>query len=582
MKKIWKLKKLYPELSSEAGREIDLFISDIRNLKAKVQLPDKLLRILYSRGITDYHKVVKFFKPTKEKLYDPFLMKDCDIATERILKAISGKEKILVLGDYDVDGTCGASMFHLFLKHFGLDSAVYIPDRIKEGYGISVEAIEKAKNEDIKLIVAIDCGITAYEKVKYAKSIGVEFIICDHHQPPEQIPDALAVLDPLRKDCLYPYKFLCGAGVAFKLIQAVCQKLNEVDFANSLIDFVALATSSDIVPITDENRILVNEGFKMINTKPRPSLKTLMEKVGLRENTINTNNIVYSLAPRINAVGRLGDAKRAVELLTSEDPKELDELAHTLDLENTNRRELDKTITDDAFKIFEELNNNGKYYSIVLYNKEWHPGVIGIVAARLVEKYNVPSIVLTSVNGVAKGSARSINGFNLYEALKKCEDKLIQFGGHCHAAGLEINIEKIDEFREVFNAIATEELTKNELQPEIEIDSELQFDEINNVFINILSFFEPYGPGNSVPIFVTENVQVVGAVKNAKSDTHIFKVKDPESKRIFEAVFFLSKDYKEEIKTGNNIDICYSIDRSLWNGKESIKLRVKDLKLSKS
>ncbi|MCX6165525.1 MAG: single-stranded-DNA-specific exonuclease RecJ, partial [Ignavibacteriae bacterium] len=410
MKKIWKLKKLYPELSSEAGREIDLFISDIRNLKAKVQLPDKLLRILYSRGITDYHKVVKFFKPTKEKLYDPFLMKDCDKATERILKAIIGKEKIMVLGDYDVDGTCGASMFHLFLKHFGLDSSVYIPDRIKEGYGISLDAIEKAKNEDINLIVAIDCGITAYEKVKYAKTVGVDFIICDHHQPPEQIPDALAVLDPLRKDCSYPYKFLCGAGVAFKLIQAVCQKLNEVDFANSLIDFVALATSSDIVPITDENRILVNEGFRMINTKPRPSLKTLMEKVGLKENSINTNNIVYSLAPRINAVGRLGDAKRAVELLTSVDPKELDELAHTLDLENTNRRELDKTITDDAFKIFEEINKNGKYYSIVLYNKEWHPGVIGIVAARLVEKYNVPSIVLTSVNGVAKGSARSING----------------------------------------------------------------------------------------------------------------------------------------------------------------------------
>lgn len=582
MKKIWKLKKLYPELSSEEGREINSFISDIRNLKAKVQLPDKLLRILYSRGITDYHKVVKFFKPTKEKLYDPFLMKDCDVATDRIIKAINDKEKILVLGDYDVDGTCGASMFHLFLKHFGLESLVYIPDRIKEGYGISLNAIEKAKNENIKLMVAIDCGITAYDKIEYAKTFGVEFIICDHHQPPEQIPEALAVLDPLRKDCSYPYKFLCGTGVAFKLIQAVCQKQNQIEFANSLIDFVALATSSDIVPITDENRILVNEGFKLINSKPRPSLKTLMEKVGLKENSINTNNIVYSLAPRINAVGRLGDAKRAVELLTSEDPRELGELALTLDLENTNRRELDKTITDDAFKIFEEINKNGKYYSIVLYNKEWHPGVIGIVAARLVEKYNVPSIVLTYVSGVAKGSARSINGFNLYEALKKCEDKLIQFGGHCHAAGLEISIDKIDEFREIFNEIAKEELTKNELQPEIEIDSELRFDEINNVFVNILSFFEPYGPGNSVPVFVTDNVQVVGAVKNAKSDTHIFKVRDSESKRIFDAVFFLSKSYSDIIKTGNCVDICYSIDRSLWNGRESVKLRIKDLKLSKS
>lgn len=578
MKKIWKLKNLYPEKSSEAGKGIDSFISDIRNLKAKINIPDKLLRILYSRGISDYYKIVKYFKPTKEKLYDPFVMKDCDIATERLLKAISEKEKIMVLGDYDVDGTCGASMFHLFLKHFGLDSSVYIPDRIKEGYGISLTAIEKAKDENIKLIVAIDCGITAYEKVDYAKTIGVEFIICDHHQPPEQIPEALAVLDPLRKDCEYPYKFLCGTGVAFKLIQAVCQKLNDNEFANSLIDFVAVATSSDIVPITDENRILVNEGFRLINTKPRPSLKTLIEKVGLKENTINTNNIVYSIAPRINAVGRLGDAKRAVELLTSEDPKELDELAHVLDFENTNRRELDKTITDDAFKIFNELNKLEKPFSIVLHNKEWHPGVIGIVAARLVEKYNVPSIVLTSSNGVAKGSARSINGFNLYEALKQCEDKLIQFGGHCHAAGLEIMLDKLDEFREKFNEIAKDELTKNELQPEIEIDAELNFDEINNIFINILSFFEPYGPGNAVPVFVTRNVQVVGAVRYAKSDTHIFKVRDPESKKIFDCVFFLSKDYKEEIKTGNFIDMCYSLEKNLWNGRESIKLRIRDLK----
>jgi single-stranded-DNA-specific exonuclease len=578
LKKIWKLKELYPELSSEAGKGIDLFISDIRNLKAKVNIPDKLLRILYSRGISDYYKIVKYFKPTKEKLYDPFLMKDCGIATERIIKAINEKEKIMVLGDYDVDGTCGASMFHLFLKHFGLESSVYIPDRIKEGYGISLTAIEKAKNENIKIIVAIDCGITAYEKVEYAKTIGVEFIICDHHQPPEQIPDAFAVLDPLRKDCDYPYKFLCGTGVAFKLIQAVCMKLNDNEFSNNLMDFVAVATSSDIVPITDENRILVNEGFRLINTKPRPSLKTLIDKVGLKENTINTNNIVYSIAPRINAVGRLGDAKRAVELLTSEDTNALDELAHVLDLENTNRRELDKTITDDAFKIFDEINKNGNTFSIVLYDKAWHPGVIGIVAARLVEKYNVPSIVLTSVNGIAKGSARSINGFNLYEALKKCEDKLIQFGGHCHAAGLEISLDKIDEFRECFNAIAKDELTKNELRPEIEIDAELNFDEINNIFINILSFFEPYGPGNAVPVFVTKNVQVVGAVKNAKSDTHIFKVKDSESKKIFDAVFFLSKDYKEEIKTGNYIDMCYSVEKNLWNGKESIKLRVRDLK----
>lgn len=550
----------------------------MQSLDTKVQIPELILRLLYMRGITNYPKLIKFFRPSREKLYDPFLMKDCDIATERIIKAINEKEKIMVVGDYDVDGTCGASMFFLFLKHFSVESTVYIPDRIIEGYGISNKAIDKAKEEGIKLIVAIDCGITAINEVEYANSLGLEFIICDHHQPPEKIPEALAVLDPLREDCDYPYKYLCGTGVAFKLIQAVCIKLQKTDFAYGLLDFVAIATSSDIVPITDENRILVREGFKLINTNPRPSVKTLIESIGFKNSTLTTTNIVFSVAPRINAVGRLGDAKRAVELLTSDDPVELKELAYTLNTENTNRRELDKSITENAYKIHEEMNTGKDCFSIVLHNKDWHPGVIGIVAARLVEKYNLPSIVLTTVNNVAKGSARSINEFNIYEALKKCEDLLIQFGGHYHAAGLEISLDNLDNFRTKFNRIAAEELSQKELLPEIKVDSELSFSDITPQFIKMLSFFEPFGPGNMTPVFKTDNVQIVGDVRYARSNTHLFKVRDNESRRVFDTVFFSSADFHEQLTTGINCNICYSIDKNVWNGNITYKLRIRDVK----
>jgi single-stranded-DNA-specific exonuclease len=578
LNKIWKLRNLFPENGSGPNADIDVFINEMKNLKARVSLPDKLARLLYIRGMTDYHKVIKFFKPTREKLYDPLLMKGCDIATKRLLQCIENKEKIMVLGDYDVDGTCGVSMFYMFLKHFQLEAAVYIPDRITEGYGVSFDAIDRAREQGIKLIVTIDCGITAVDKAAYAKSQGIEMIICDHHQPPEQLPDVLAIMDPLQIDCDYPFKYLCGAGVAFKLAQSVCKKLGEQDFVYSLLDFVAIATSSDIVPIVDENRVLVNEGFRLINTTPRPSLKTLMDKIGLKGSKVNTSNIVFSLAPRINAVGRLGDAKRAVELLTSETESELDELAAVLDVENFNRRELDKTITENAFKLYESLGINGNTFSIVLHNEEWHPGVIGIVAARLVEKYNRPSIVMTTVNGVAKGSARSISGFNIYEALKKCEGMLIQFGGHCHAAGLEINIENIPEFRKKFNYLASQELTKQELQPEIDVDMEIEFDEINPTFTKILSFFEPFGPGNSVPLFVTKDVQIIGEVRYAKADTHIFKVRDTHSHKAMDAVFFYSKDFHDKIEKGVVCDICYSVEKNLWNGKETTKLTIKDMK----
>ena len=581
MKKIWKLKTIYSRDRSVQNEEIEDFKKQVRDIKANIQLPELVFPLLYSRGISDYYKMLKFFRPTMDKLYDPFLMKDCDIATDRIIEAINVKEKIMILGDYGVDGTCGVSMFSLFLNMYGLNPEIYIPDRITEGYGISNQAIDHAHENNIKLIVSIDCGITAYEKIEYAKTLGIEFIICDHHQPPEKIPQALAVMDPLREDDTYPFKYLCGTGVAFKLAQAVSTKTCHPEYPFELIDLVAIATASDIVSLVDENRILVNEGFKKINSKPRLSIKALIESSGLKPGKLNTGNIVFTVAPRINAVGRLGDAKRAVELLVCDDDDKIKGFAYILNDENQNRREIDKSITDDAFKMFEETLDVKNQNSIVIHNESWHPGVIGIVAARLVEKYNLPSIVMTTVNGVAKGSARSINTFNIYEALKQCQDKLIQFGGHFHAAGLEIEIDKIEDFKKSFNEVANKEITDEELIPEIEVDAEVNLDELTPKFIHILSFFEPYGPDNMTPVFMSKDVQIVGEVKfTDKANTHLFRVRDGNTKKMFEAVFFNSLEYKDKIFSGNYCDICYSVDKSMWNGKEYTKLRIRDIKFN--
>jgi len=594
LKKNWKLKTLTKwgntasENSISDDSNIEDFIVQFKGLKSNIKMPESLIRLLYMRGITDYQKVLKFFKPTIDRLYDPSLMKDADKAADRIIQAIENKEEIMILGDYDVDGTCGVSMFYLFLKKFELEAECYIPDRIEEGYGISIKSINYAKEKKISLIISIDCGITAFDKVEYAKSLGIDFIICDHHQPPEHIPDAFAVMDPLRTDDDYPFKYLCGTGVAFKLAQLIANKLNKPESTHSLLDLVAIATASDIVPLSDENRILVSEGFKLINKNPRPSLKILIESSGLKPGNLNTGNVVFTVAPRINAVGRLGDAKRAVELLICEDDEKIKEFTFVLNDENNNRRDIDKTITFDAFRQFEENNNIDTLKSIVIHNETWHSGVIGIVAARLVEKYNLPSIVLTTVNGVAKGSARSISTFNIYDALKQCEDKLIQFGGHFHAAGLEVELDKLEEFKKSFNAIATKKITDEELIPEIEVDAEIKFSELSDKFIRILEFFEPYGPDNMTPVFITKDVQIIGDVRFAKSDTHIFKVKEIDSEKIFEAVFFNSGQFRFDEKKdadtsgkivkGNVCDICYSIEKNVWNSRETTKLRIRDIK----
>lgn len=592
MKKNWKLKDLTPWKSSSCGeiglfddKELNLLRQELSGLKTNSNLPEVIVKLLYMRGVCDFSGVQRFFYSSTEHsktnlqwLHDPFLMKDCKEACDRVITAINNGEKIMVLGDYDVDGTCGVSLFYLFLKELGTEPEIYIPDRITEGYGISNEAVDSAESQGIKLIVAIDCGITAYERVEYAKQKGIEFIICDHHQPPDEIPDALAVIDVHRKDDEYPYKDLCGTGVAYKLATAVAIKLGKPDLTNKYLDLVAVATASDIVPMTDENRILVKEGLKLLNTSPRNSITRLIELSGLESKNITTSNIVFTLAPRINAVGRMGDAKRAVLLLTSEDKETINEYAKVLQGVNEERREVDKNITDDAFKMFEESDDFENGNSIVIYNKDWHPGVVGIVAARLVEKYNLPSIVLTEVNGYAKGSARSINAFNIYDALKQCNDSLRQFGGHFHAAGLELEVDKIEEFKKQFNDIATKGLTDEQLEPVIEVDAEIKISELDDRMIKILNYFEPYGPGNMAPVFVTKDLQIVGEVRKAKANTHIFRVMEPDTKKFFECVFFNSAAYSEDIISGKYCDICYSVDRNFWNGREYVKLRIRDMR----
>jgi len=576
----------------------------ISHLAKDINVPDSLASILIARDIHDRSEAKKFFMPELAQLHDPFLMKNMNKACERLIKVINEKEKILVFGDYDVDGTSGVSMFHVFMNEMGVPNKVFIPDRFTDGYGLSGSGIDKAADEGIKLIITIDCGITADEKVKYAKEHGIDIIICDHHHPPNEIPDAYAVLDALQPGCEYPFKYLCGAGVAFKLVQAICIRLG-IDNYIKLIDFVAVATAADMVPVIDENRILIHYGFKQIIEDPRPSFLTLMRKSGFKTEKITTSNVVFGLGPRINAVGRLGDATRAVEFLTCSDVSKVEALASVLEFENMNRKKIDSEIYLQAQNSYEDYlkmsSSNGDDIGIVLHNPEWHPGVLGIIASRMVEKYYRSSIILTTFNGHAKGSARSINHFNMYDALKQCSEEfsgLVQFGGHYHAAGLEVELDRIDEFRKCFNQVAksmieSAELGRDILIPEIKIDAELNIDDINGRFVKILKHFEPFGPSNMTPIFISTSLQVIGAPRVYNGSTCVFKVRNAHpaidengnsrDTNIIDCIYYQSPSNDEsdriDVRTGDRLDIAYSVEENHWNDRTKTQLRVRDMKL---
>jgi single-stranded-DNA-specific exonuclease len=551
----------------------------VDQLSKELSLAPSLVSVLVNRGIDTFEKARLYFRPSLDQLYDPFLMDGMHLAVTRFLAARSRKEKIVVYGDYDVDGTNSAAMLYSFFLDIGCDVSYYIPDRIKEGYGVTIFGIDQAKLAGATLMVAVDCGITAAEQVAYATTIGIEMIICDHHEPSDEIPKAIAVLDPLKPGCLYPFKYLCGCGVGFKFIQAIARTLGNETMIFQYTDFIALATTADIVPLISENRILVKFGLDLINENPRPGIRALIEGAGLKVGSVQTGQIVFGLAPRINAVGRLGDAKRAVEMLISKDYASAVDMARVLEEENLTRRKIDEDVFFHAQQLVEkylEVDSDG---AIILHQEQWHPGVIGIVASRMVEKYYRPAIMMTTVDGVAKGSARSIAGFNIHQALKRVEDKLLQFGGHKYAAGLSVAIDRLDEFKEAFNAVVKELLTEEILTPEIIIDAELDLADLTPKYLRVLKQFAPFGPKNMRPVFVARGVELA-SIPRIVGKNHL-RMKVKRNGLIFDCIGFGLDYLRDRIEPGNKYyDIVFSIDESDFTGVQVPQLKMKDLRQS--
>ncbi|HKJ45727.1 MAG TPA: single-stranded-DNA-specific exonuclease RecJ [Balneolales bacterium] len=550
-------------------------------LQESLGVSDIIARLLAIRGISTFESARSFFRPDLKDIHDPFLMKDMDAAACRVAKAIRESEKAVVYGDYDVDGTTATSIMYTFLKDFGCDVQYYIPHRFKEGYGISNEGVKFAEEQHAGLIISVDCGITAVEEAKYAKELGIDMVICDHHTVGDSIPDALAVLDPKRPDCEYPFDGLSGAGVAFKLIQAVLIKLGlPKEVAFKFLDLLAISIASDIVPIVDENRILMREGLKLLNTNPRPGIKALMKLIKLQPGHIGTSQIVFSIGPRINAAGRLGDATTAVELQIAETEEEGAARAHELEAINLKRRQIDADTMEKAMNILDQEFDIEKDSSVVLHDPEWHLGVIGIVASRLVDRYCRPTIMLSTVDGMVKGSARSIKGFNIYNALKKCDDLLVQFGGHEYAAGLTLMEDQLDLFRERFNEIVFEQLNEEDFEPELIIDADLDLSMVDARFWKVLRQFEPFGPKNLKPIFVSKGLRVIGN-PTVVGNGHLKMKVAQNGSAVYDAIGFNMHEFLPAVRTCKNgcLNMAYVLEENTWHNRTTIQMRIKDIQI---
>jgi single-stranded-DNA-specific exonuclease len=556
----------------------------VQSLSQELSISPVLTEILVSRGIDTFEKARTFFRPSMEDLQDPFAMNHMDVAVQRISLAMLNNEHIIIFGDYDVDGTDSTAMLWKFLKDTGANVSYFIPDRIKDGYGISTAGIDHVHDVGATLLIAVDCGITAVQQVEYAHSLGIDVVICDHHEPGNELPNAVAVLDALKPACSYPFKYLCGCGVAFKLIQALAatdpirSKLGD-DAPKRLLDYlqyVTLATTADIVPLVNENRVMVKLGLELMNSIPVPGIRALIETSGLSLGRISSGQIVFVLAPRINAVGRLGDANRAVEMLASESYDRAVQIARVMENENFQRRKIDEETFLQAQEIVEKFLEADNDSAIVLHQEAWHPGVIGIVASRLVERYYRPTIMMTTVDGVAKGSARSISGFNIHEALKRCEDKLIQFGGHKYAAGLTVELDRLDEFRDAFKQVAAELLTEELLTPEIKIDAELQLSDLTPKFIRVLNQFAPFGPENMRPVFAARNVEVLGQPRIVGKNHLRFKVRS--NTHIVDAIGFNLGHLINRVRSGSKVDVVFSLDEGEFAGETVPQLKIRDVK----
>lgn len=565
-RKHWKIKDVSDELS-------------MQRLTDSLNISPILARLLVLRDIKTFGQAKQFFRPSIESLYDPFLMDQMESATTRVITALTENQKICIYGDYDVDGTCATALLYMFLKELDANVEFYIPRRLEEGYGLSTSAIDSVKEKGTQLMIAVDCGITAIVETDYANQLGIDVIICDHHQPKDEIPKAFAVLDPLKPGCNYPFKYLSGAGVAFKLAQGLCERIGKRGLPLKYLDLVALAGAADIVPLIDENRILVNEGLNQVNANPRPGIEALIEMSRLQPGQLSSGQIVFTVAPRINAVGRLGDAERAVNLLVATNKKEALKLAEVLETENYERRKIDVDTFEAAKEIVESEIDLDEELAIVLHNENWHPGVIGIVASRLVEKYYRPSVLLTTIDGIAKGSARSINGFNIYEALQKCDDLLLHFGGHQAAAGLAMELDKVDEFRIRLNEVLRSSITSEDLSEEISIDSKIRFSEITPKFLRILEQFAPFGPGNLRPVFLSENVRVAGLPRIVGNNHLIASFKQGGTDKIFDSIGFNMGDHFDLLRNNNyEFDLVFSVDKTIRENRIYPQLKLKDIK----
>ena len=549
----------------------------IKHLAQALNVEDFVATLLVQRGIETFEDAKNFFRPSLEHLHDPYLMKDMEKAVARIELAIENQENILVFGDYDVDGTTAVSLVSSYLKTYYPNVATYIPDRYDEGYGISFKGIDFADDNDMTLIIALDCGIKSIDHVGYAKARNIDFIICDHHRPGKTLPDAVAILDPKRDDCSYPYDELCGCGIGFKLIQALGSNQGQtVEDLTSYLDLVAAAIAADIVPMTGENRVLAYFGLQVINSDPRPGIKALVHQV--KKQTLDITDVVFIIAPRINAAGRIKHGNHAVELLTEFDFEQAQQFASEIEQYNSDRKDLDKQITKEALSQIIENQETERSTSVV-YQEDWHKGVIGIVASRLIETYYRPTLVFTKSGDKYAASARSVKGFDVYNALEACSEHLEQFGGHMYAAGMTLKEENYSLFKEAFEKQVQKTIHPDLLIPEIEIDAEIDFADITPKLTRILKQFEPFGPLNMTPVFLTKNIKDTGyAKKLGEDDAHLkLFVKQNGSEGIPAIGFGLGS--KMELTTNQKpFEAVYCIDENEWNGKISIQLRLKNIK----
>jgi single-stranded-DNA-specific exonuclease len=550
----------------------------VQSLQASLKIHPILCELLVQRGITDFDSAKNFFRPNIQHLHDPWLMKDMKKAVDRIGIALKTNQKILVYGDYDVDGTTSVATLYQFLNQLTDNLDYYIPHRYKEGYGISKIGIDFAKENNFDLIISVDCGIKSIELIAYAKELGMDFIICDHHLPDDTLPPAVAILNAKQKDCTYPYKELCGCGVAFKLITALAQvhDLPEESYLQYL-DLVATAIAADIVPITDENRTMAFFGVQKVNENPSPGLKALME-LAKQSGPMRISNLVFAVAPRINAAGRMDDAKKAVQLFIEKDYKKALELGAVLQQDNLDRREADTTITEEALAEIEKDPLHPSKKSSVVFQPHWHKGVVGIVASRLIEKYYKPTIVLTQSGDIITGSARSVTGFNLYEALHACRAHLLGYGGHFAAAGMTMSVDALEGFKIAFEAAVAERITTAQLTPEICINANLPLDDINMQFFQIISQMEPFGPDNMRPVFIAKGVYDTGYSKLVK-DLHIsFNV--TQGKTNVRGIGYNMSEHLKIVKSGKPFDIVFQLQLNEYQGNQSVQMQVMDLKPS--